>query len=181
MLLTLLGFNTIHSQVMKPKTTARYNNDGELIQPKKYREWIFIGTPLTPHDMNNGKAAFPEFHNVYIDPESWEHYKINGEFRDGTVIIKELVSVGTKQSTSGKGYFMGEYLGLEAAIKDSNHNKDEPGNWAYYSFTNHDGGEYKPTAKAQPTQNCNVCHQTAQQDWVYIQHYPVLRAALKKQ
>tara|TARA_B100000809_G_scaffold9202_1_gene8758 strand:- start:7382 stop:7543 length:162 start_codon:yes stop_codon:yes gene_type:complete len=23
--------------------------------------------------MKNGKAAFPELHNVYIDPKSWQH------------------------------------------------------------------------------------------------------------
>ena len=89
--------------------------NGELERPTGYREWIYVGTPVTPNDMNDGKAAFPELHNVYIDPKSWEHWKNKGEFRDGTIIIKELVSVGSKSAVSGKGYFMGEYIGLEAA------------------------------------------------------------------
>ena len=46
-----------------------FNQKGELIRPTGYREWIYVGAPLTPNDMNNGKAAFPEFHNVYIDPK----------------------------------------------------------------------------------------------------------------
>ncbi len=49
--------------------------DGELQRPVGYREWVYVGTPVTPNDMNNGKAAFPEFHNVYIDPISWDHWK----------------------------------------------------------------------------------------------------------
>ncbi len=44
--------------------------DGELQRPTGYREWIYVGTPVTPNEMNNGKAAFPEHHNVYIDPKS---------------------------------------------------------------------------------------------------------------
>ena len=70
--------------------------NGELERPTGYREWIYVGTPVTPNDLNDGKAAFPEFHNVYIDPTSWAHWKDTGEFRDGTILIKELVSVGAK-------------------------------------------------------------------------------------
>jgi hypothetical protein len=72
-----------------------FNDNGELIRPVDYRAWTFVGTPVTPNEMNNGEAPFPEFHNVYIDPQSFEHYKQTGEFREGTVLIKELVSVGS--------------------------------------------------------------------------------------
>lgn len=43
-----------------------FNRNAELVRPTGYRKWIYVGTPLTPHDMNNGRAAFPEFHSVYI-------------------------------------------------------------------------------------------------------------------
>ena len=92
-------------------------NDGQLERPTGYREWVYVGTPVTPNDMNDGKAAFPEHHNVYIDPESWAHWKSTGEFRDGTILMKELVSVGTKAAVSGNGYFQGDFIGLEATIK----------------------------------------------------------------
>ena len=111
---------------------------GELVRPTGYREWVYVGTPVTPNDMNNGKAAFPEFHNVYIDPQSWAHWKETGEFPEGTVLIKELVSVGTKVAVSGSGYFQGDFIGLEAAIKSRKHFPSEPGNWAYYSFSTPD-------------------------------------------
>ena len=67
--------------------------DGVLQRPVGYREWVYVGTPVTPNDMNDGKAAFPEHHNVYMEPKSWAHWKKTGEFRDGTILIKELVSV----------------------------------------------------------------------------------------
>jgi hypothetical protein len=33
---------------------------------------VFVGSPLTPNALNGGKANFPEFHNVYIEPGSYE-------------------------------------------------------------------------------------------------------------
>lgn len=108
--------------------------NGELQRPVGYRTWVFVGTPVTPNDLNGGKAAFPEMHNVYIDPSSYQHYKKTGEFKEGTILIKELVSVGATSAVSGKGYFEGEFLGLEASIKSKKHFPNEPGNWAIFSF-----------------------------------------------
>ncbi|XOV81000.1 MAG: cytochrome P460 family protein [Aestuariibacter sp.] len=151
--------------------------DGELTRPTNYREWIYVGTPVTPNDMNGGKAAFPEHHNVYIDPVSWEHWKNKGEFRDGTILIKELVSVGAKAAVSGQGYFQGEFLGLEATIKSATHFPNEPGNWAYFSFSGPKHKTLSKTAKPFPAKSCNGCHQvSAADDFVFTQYYPILSA-----
>jgi hypothetical protein len=154
--------------------------DGQLERPTGYREWVYVGTPLTPNDMNDGKAAFPEFHNVYIDPDSWAHWKSNGEFRDGTILIKELVGVGSKAAVSGNGYFQGKFVGLEATIKSASDFPDEPGNWAYFSFSQPDHKSLSTTAKPFPAESCNTCHQSAAaDDWVFTQYYPVLREGKK--
>ena len=155
-------------------TYALFNKDGELLIPRNYREWIFVGSPVTPKDMNDGNPAFPEFHNVYIDPTSWVHWKKTGEFRDGTIIVKELVSVGTKQSASGNGYFQGEYLGIAATVKDSKRFAERPNNWAYFGFESYESKSAAPQAD----ESCNACHNAnAAEDNVFTQHYPVLRAA----
>ncbi len=152
--------------------------NNELKRPVDYRSWVYVGTPLTPNDMNNGKAPFPEFHNVYIDPVSYDYWKANGSWRDGTILIKELVSVGSKAAVSGNGYFMGDFIGLEATIKSSEHFPDEPGNWAYFSFTTPAGEDLKATSAPFKTNQCNACHASAaQDDFVFTQHYPVLNAA----
>ena len=156
-----------------PKPT--FNDKGELLRPFSYREWVYVGTPLTPNDLNPPEAAFPEFHNVYIHPDDFDHWKKMGMFPDGTVIVKELVTVSSKQAVSGSGYFMGEFVGLEVTIKDSKRFKNEPGNWAYFSF----GHSYPlaDTAAAFPTAACNSCHEaSAADDFVFTQYYPVLRA-----
>lgn len=157
-------------------SAVRFTDDGKLLPPTGYRKWIYVGAPVTPNDMNGGKAAFPEFHSVYINPKSYRHYEKTGVFPDGTVVVKELISVGTKRASSGRGYFMGEFTGLEVAVKDKTRFKDEPGNWAYFSF----GHEYplKDRAGVQPVANCSACHGAgADDDYVFTQYYPVLRAA----
>lgn len=151
--------------------------NGELERPTGFREWVYVGTPVTPNDLNDGKAAFPEHHNVYIDPESWAHWKASGVFRDGTILIKELVNVGSKAAVSGNGYFQGDFIGLEATIKSKTQFPDEPGNWAYFSFSTPDHKTLTTSAAKFPAQACNACHEgAAADDFVFTQYYPVLRA-----
>ena len=105
-----------------------FTSDRQLKLPevKLWREWPFVGAPVTPNALNGGQAPFPEIHIVYIDPVSWEHYKDTGTFREGTVLAKELTRVrapdganedGSTNEVSGTGYFMGEYSGFEITIK----------------------------------------------------------------
>ena len=153
-----------------------FDSQGRLIRPVGYRQWVYVGTPLTPNDLNPPETSFPEFHNVYIDPVSYAHYAETGKFREGTILVKELISVGSKAAVSGNGYFMGEFVGLEATIKDSVLFPNEPANWAYFSF----GHSYPlaEAAEAFPAAACNACHEaSAQDDWVFTQYYPILRAA----
>jgi hypothetical protein len=168
------------AQPNAPAARVEFTADGKLKQPVGYRKWVYIGTPVTPNDMNDGEASFPEFHEVYMDPESFAHYEKTGKFRDGTVLVKELSSVGSKEAPSGKGYFQGEFTGLETAIKDSKRFKDEPAYWAYFSF----GHEYPLKAEVAKgaVASCNQCHadNAGQTDWVFSKYYPVLRAAAPK-
>jgi len=161
---------------MSKKTWIEYTPEGKLKRPPiSYRKWVFVGTPVTPDDMNDGKANFPEFHNVYIDPDSFAHFEKTGEYRDGTVVVKELVSVGAKTASSGNGYFQGEFIGLEVSVKDAKRYPKEPGNWGFYSF----GHSYplKDVSAMNMVKECNSCHEEDGKDFVFSQYYPVLRAA----
>lgn len=171
--------------------TPQFTADGQLIQPPNeiWRDWPYIGTPLTPNALNGGGAPFPEFHSVYIDPVSYEHWRRTGDFRDGTVLAKELVSVydvdahpdGSTDQVSGRGYFMGDFSGFEIAYKSAEHFPDAPGNWAYFTFGHH-APPYAAATKAMPVEACSACHQeNAAEDFVFTQFYPVLRAAKGRQ
>ena len=156
---------------------ATFTTDGELIRPAGWREWVFIGSPLTPNNLNGGEAGFPEFHSVYIDPESWAHWKETGEFRNGTMIAKELTLVGATAATSGIGFFNGDLQGFEIAHKDTSRYPESSGGWAYYTF-GHKPEPYADTTAAQPFAACAACHvAAAADDMVFAQYYPILRAA----
>jgi Cytochrome P460 len=172
----------------RPAYRPEYDAQGRLIRPTGWRDWQYIGTPLTPNALNPPESNFPEFHNVYMEPAAWDHFKRTGEFRDGTVLVKELVRVqqnatsepenGSTQEASGRGYFMAEYSGLEATIKDDRRFADQPGHWSYFTFGHVPEAQYAAAAAAQPADNCNACHAAnAGRDFVFIQHYPVLRGA----
>ena len=51
------------------RSSAVFDSDGklQLPDPHAFRRWIFVGAPLTPNGLNNGKANFPEYHHVYIE------------------------------------------------------------------------------------------------------------------
>ena len=166
---------------------AVFSSTGQVSIPQDWRQWVFIGTPLTPNALNGGKAPFPEFHNVYIEPTAYAHWKKTGKFANGTQIAKELVFIrqkdksdmnpdGSTAEVSGVGYYQGEFTGLELTVKDSVRFPQEPGGWAYFSFGH--SLPYAKTAKAFPTESCNACHAAAAaDDFVFTQFYPVLRAA----
>ena len=157
--------------------TLQFTDAGELVRPAGWREWVYIGTPLTPNSLNEPEAAFPEFHSVYIDPQSWEEWKSSGQFREGTILAKELSLIGDTSGSSGNGFFMGELQGFEIAYKSNERFPNEPGGWAYFTF-GHRAEPYDATTAAQPTAACSACHTSfAADDMVFAQYYPVLRAA----
>ena len=110
------------------QSSAVFDSDGKLklIDPSAFRRWVFVGAPLTPNGLNNGKANFPEYHHVYIEQKNVDAYLKTGEFPEGTVIVKELTRVldpkfpdGSRSEPSGRGYFNGQYNGIDVTVKDS--------------------------------------------------------------
>jgi hypothetical protein len=65
-----------------------YTSSDEFILPKNFHEWVYVGSPLTPNALNGGMATFPEFHNVYIEPCSYEKYKQTNVFAVGQVMSR---------------------------------------------------------------------------------------------
>ena len=156
---------------------GRFDDQGNFYLPEDYRTWVYIGGSVTPNEMNNGQAAFPEFHNTYIDPRSFQQYKKTGKFKDGTILMKETVDIASKKSLSGKGYFMGDFVGLFAMVKDSQLFPAEPENWAFFTFKAKAEDPVTQKAQSHETQSCSACHAAGDQERVFTQHYPVIQAA----
>src|SRR5260370_34086380 len=115
-------------------STAVFDSDGKLKLPTGYRRWVFVGAPLTPNGLNNGKAGFPEYHHVYVERKNLDVYLKTGSFPDAPGIVKELTRVlnptfpdGSRTEPSGRGYFNGEFNGLDVTGKNSKRFSDTNG------------------------------------------------------
>jgi hypothetical protein len=164
---------------MKKRYLPEYTESGDLILPKNFHEWVYVGSPLTPNALNGGKANFPEFHNVYIEPGSYAIYKKTGQFPEGTIFFKELQLVlpaqnadGSRTEASGRGYFPGKWNGADVTVKDSKRYA-ATGGWGYYNFNHHE--PKAATAKVKANDECAFCHRaSAKKDDVWTQFYPLL-------
>jgi hypothetical protein len=173
---------------------AVFNPDGTVQLPTGFRKWVFVGAPLTPEGLNNGKfncnaegknctkSNFPEYHHVYIEQKNVDVYMKTGDFPEGTVIVKELTRVrepefpdGSRKEPSGRGYFNGAYNGIDMSIKDSKRFAKTNG-WGFFTFGHHPM-PYEKTSAERPAAECAGCHiaNVASTDMTYIQFYPLLR------
>jgi hypothetical protein len=118
---------------------------------------------------------------VYINPDAYAVYQRTGRFPDGTVIAKELVLLkkgeykdGSLNASSGRGYFAGEFHGMDVMVKDSERYRGTSG-WGFFNFGHH-APPYASTAQAAPAASCADCHKAnAERDMVFTQYYPALR------
>ena len=97
-------------------SAAVFDSTGKMKLPTGFRRWVFVGAPLTPNGLNNGKAGFPEYHHVYIEQRNVDVYLKTGSFPEGTLIVKELTRLlsptfpdGSRTEPSGRGFFNGEW------------------------------------------------------------------------
>ena len=179
-------FSELHakSEVAAGETSERYmpeyTADGDLILPKNFETWVYVGSPLTPNALNGGKANFPEFHNVYMQPWAYEEYQKTNVFPEGAIMFKELLLTipgqfpdgsrdGSITEPSGRGYFPGKLNGADVTVKDSKRYADT-GGWGYYNFHHYE--PKAPTAKLRPKTECAYCHlASAKKDEVWTQFY----------
>jgi hypothetical protein len=200
--LTVLGWPLLaagpfaaHANSQANESSVVFNADGtvNLPDPQVFRRWVFIGAPITPEGLNNGKfncdqpggctkSNFPEYHHVYIEQKNVDAYLKTGEFPEGTVIVKELTRVldpkfpdGSRKEASGRGYFNGVYNGIDMSIKDSKRFANTNG-WGFFTYGHHPL-PYDKTSTERPVAECAGCHiaNVADTDMTWIQFYPMLR------
>jgi len=156
-------------------TLPRYKGTEQLIRPEGYRRWMFVGANygMGYTELKPGQAAAPPgtFHNIFIQPDAYDHYVKTGSFPDKTMLVMEVFKPGTNASINKRGMFQDEFLGIEVALKDGT---KFPEKWAYFSFF--EGSKQLSEARPFPKERCWSCHnQHGAADNVFTQFYPALR------
>jgi hypothetical protein len=173
---------TSPSALTRSRYLPEYTATGEMKLPPNsiWREWVFVGSPLTPNALNGGQATFPEYHNVYIEPGSYAIYEKTNVFPEGTILFKELQLTkkpqenpdGSRTEPSGRGYFPGAFNGADVTVKDSKRFA-ATGGWGYFDFNHFE--PKAPTAKVKAKEECAFCHiASAKKDEVWTQFYRLL-------
>ena len=178
----VIGFPDRPALAQSQQSSAVFLSDGKLKLPTGFRNWVFVGGPLTPNGLNGGKANFPEFHNVYVEARNLDAYKKTGNFPEGTLIVKELTLVlkptfpdGSRTEPSGRGFFNGAFNGIDATVKDTKRFAKTNG-WGFFTFGHH-ALPYAASAAESSVSECAGCHMAnvAKTDMTWVQFYPLLR------
>ena len=153
-------------QSAQDDTVPHYTDNGRLVRPENYREWIYVSSGL---GMNYGPVAHdtPAFSNVFVKPAAYRQFIATGHWPDKTMFVLEIYSAESHRSINKQGHFQGQLLGVEAEVKDESR---FPEKWAYFSL----GVNGKTGAKFSQDE-CWSCHnQNAAVENSFVQFYPTL-------
>jgi len=150
-------------------------DNGVIIVPEGFRDWFFLGTWVVAGGDEEGGAQ--GLHNVYTQPETVSHFRQNGEFPDGAVLVKELFSTETADMTTGHISRAGATEGWFVMVKNTQGRfADNPlwgSGWGWALF---EAGDPSKTVTEDYEIDCLPCHVPAKDnDWIYIEGYPPLK------
>ena len=160
------------------------DREGTISLPLEFRRtWAFLGTwSIADEDISSSSEASGHgaagLHNVYVQPDAISRYRKDGEFPDGTVLIKELLKAETGSMTTGTVSWGREVEGWFVMVKDR-HNRF-PGHalwgdgwgWVLINASAPD----QPVTTNYKTE-CSGCHIPARHtDWIYVRGYPILKS-----
>ena len=169
-------------------TAPAYDANGNLLAPVGFESWVFVGSNLameyhpdaaamTPREAS--RADVSQFHNIYINPETYAHFLATKEFPEPTILVMQKFLAADKepQGILASGSFNGERSGVEVAVKNPARPDGSTTPWAYYDMTDRtDPSKVAASAPAFPDAICETCHrQHASNDNVWVQFYPTLR------
>lgn len=202
--LLLLGvFDQGRSQTRgTSRLEPQYTKEGQLIRPENYRTWIFAGSDLgirysaeaaarkqDNQEKTSGAGAgvdsaevVHDFHNIYINPEAYEHYSRTGKFPEKTMFALDIYEAKKRepQGIVDQGYYEAAPIGFLMAVKNSARPDGSKTPWAYYIFQ-FNSSPLKKSAAAQPDASCFKCHlEHGNDDNVWVQFYPTLRLIQEK-
>jgi hypothetical protein len=155
-------------------TVPRYTSGGALERPDGFETWVSVGSSLGLGYSEHARREGPgDFHTVYMKPAAFAEYERTGRFPEKTVLMLALHAPRQRESIATEGWFQGDLVALEAAVKDRE--RFEEG-WAYFDFGK---AGLDATGRKMPTESCHRCHvEHGADDNVFVQFYPPLRRLL---
>ena len=149
--------------------------EGNLHVPTNYRSvYEYLGSWAVAADEGQGSK---QLHTVYASPGTIAAYRKDGQFPDGTVLIKEVYEAKTGPMTTGVVSHADTLQGWFLMLKDTKNSHPENKLWAKgWAWSWFDASNPQKTTSTDFKSDCQSCHEPAKAtDWVYSSGYPPLR------
>ena len=155
-----------------------YSNDGKLVQPADYREWVYLtsGLGMTYGPAGTGRA--PMFDNVFVTRESYRQFMQTGTWPEQTMFVLEIRGAETNVSINNGGQTQGGIVAIEVEVKDRSRFPET--GWGYFNFGG--GSNLQAAVAVLPTSaTCYSCHrQNTAVENTFVQFYPTLMEVARR-
>ena len=175
LLVTIISLGlTYNSHAEEDGSFSPYvDSEGNITRPTDFREnWNYLGSWVHPEDDKSG------MHNVYVNPGTVEKYKANGgKWPDGAVLVKEVLSQGSQDMTTGKGVLHGKDKVLWfVMVKDTEGRFSDNPKWGDgWGWALYNADAPAKDVATDYKKDCLGCHIPAKgTDWIFTFGYPVL-------
>lgn len=153
----------------------RFTADGQLQRPTGWEAWVMVGTStgLSYNPQVNAQpgAGPGMFHNVYLQPWAYRHFKQTGTFPEGAMLVLTFFAPVRDAAPARAGYYPADPMPtVEVHVKRKGLHES---GWGFFGF----GADAKAAGMIPGSASCYSCHaKEAQTDHVFTQFYPALRA-----
>jgi Cytochrome P460 len=163
---------------MRTAETAGAQNTGEMVDaegnlrvPVDYRT---LGSWAVAADQDQGSK---EMHVVYASPGTISAYRKDGQFPDGSVLVKEVFETTTGAMTTGNVSRANILKGWFVMVRDSKNSYPDNMLWGDgWGWSWFDAAMPSKTTSTNYKVDCQPCHVPARaSDWIYVQGYPALK------
>ena len=166
----------------------QYTSGGNLMRPKDFHTWVFVGSNLglgydkettrdTPREA--ARADLGEYHNIYLKPEDYAAYVRTGTFPDKTVLVMDVYRPQTRTPTAWSP--PARTTACRSASKSRSRTRivrtgARPTGPITISPIAPAGDNFRPTRRRKPTRTATpATRRMPDFDNVWVQFYPVIR------
>jgi hypothetical protein len=155
-----------------------YSNDGKLVRPADYREWVYLSTGLGMTYGPAGTGRAPLFDNVFVTRESYRQFMQTGTWPEQTMFVLEIRGAETNVSINNGGQTQGGIVAIEVEVKDRSRFPET--GWGFFNFGG--GANLQAAVAALPTSaTCYSCHrQNTAVENTFVQFYPTLMEVARR-
>ena len=173
LIISLLTLSTLMADEAPEVDVADFDDDGNLLLPAEFDQWVFLGSSLgQQYEAESFDADSPGmFQVVRMEPTAYAAFLETGEFVDGTMFALHFYGAQEKKSINRGGFVMDRLHFAEIHYKHSKY----PDGFNFFTFT---PGSETATEVGLPN-DCVECHvKDGGYDGVFVQFYPDMQRHL---